>query len=83
MDKHIPPQAPINRSRRKTIQPKQDMGEQDKMNNKINVEIQLKGDLINTIFIGNLVSMDIDLENNTGTFEVSRIISMQPKKVGK
>ena len=82
MDKHIPPQAPINRSRREAIQPQQDMGEQDKMSNKINVEIQLKGDLINTIFTGNLVSMDIDLENNTGTFEVSRIISMQPKKEG-
>ena len=82
MDKHIPPQTRINRSRRETIQSKQDMGEQDKMSNKINVEIQLKGDLINTIFTGNLVSMDIDLENNTGTFEVSRIISMQPKKEG-
>lgn len=78
MDKHIPPQAPINRSRRETIQPQQDMGEQDTM--KRQCYIRIDGDIIDTEFIGHIVSMDIDSINNIGIFELSDLIPIHTNK---
>lgn len=50
---------------------------------KIEAKIEIKGDIIDTIFVGNIVSIDIDAINNTGTFEISHLIPVQPKKEEK
>lgn len=70
MDKHIPPQAPINRSRRETIQPQQDMGEQDTMKNKVKVTIEIGekpikviGELDELLYDPNYPTLTLDLKN--------------------
>ena len=71
-------QARINRSGRETIQPQQDMGEQDTM--KRQCYIRIDGDIIDTEFIGHIVSMDIDSINNIGIFELSDLIPIHTNK---
>ena len=71
------------RQRRKRIQQKQIMGEPNTMNNTVEVKIQIKGDIIDTIFVGNMVSMDIDTINNIGIFEISNLTPIQPKVAEK
>ena len=78
MDKHISPKTRINRSRRETIQPQQDMGEQDTMKGQCYIKID--GDIIDTEFIGHIVSMDIDSINNIGIFELSDLIPIHTNK---
>lgn len=56
------------------------MGEQDKMNEKVEVKIQIKGDIVDTTFVGHMISMDIDILNNTGIFEIGNLIAIQPKE---
>ena len=50
---------------------------------KIEAKIEIKGDIIDTMFVGNIVSIDIDAINNTGTFEISHLVPVQPKKEEK
>lgn len=50
---------------------------------KIEAKIEIKGDIIDTIFVGNIVSIDIDAISNTGTFEISHLGQVQPKKEEK
>lgn len=50
------------------------------MNEKVEVKIQIKGDIVDTTFVGHMISMDIDILNNTGIFEIGNLIAIQPKE---